>query len=504
MYQSGGKQYYKILSSVGFLTIVASDQLLKMLLANHFGPADFGVYSIGLSLMFFFTTLILFSSEQVILRYVSKNRDNHSLHSSFFLFSLFLIVFGWLICWVSVKTVINFSTLFELSKDQVELIHKFIVMTLPFAVLRLIWSYNRALGENKKYFFNKFIIYELSVIMLYCATILADFSLAKMIYIQLFLISILALFILLKDIAFKRITIIAEILKKVGFKFFKISGYLTFSFLIAELRKRLDIFILAASLSKETLGIYSFCILLSRFPILIQTSFNQFLLPTIMLAKKTDSTELIKDRYSFIQEINTLLSLPLLLYVMLDPVTILSFFGKSYSGNNAQILLAVFSAINLFVIFAGPWGQILIAEGMVKLTFILSSLAFIISVTGFIVLIPQIGIYGAMLTVGLTLIIINLLGALYVASKYKIYPLTAKGKNYLLCYLFVCVTVLGVANFLLGFGLIMFFTAIFVSYFIGISMFYFICQGNDYRAFVSFKALLPVIGISDKKNNNNV
>ena len=414
--------------------IVAVEQLSRILLANHYGPGQFGVYNIGMSLYLVSTVFILFGSEQVLLRNLSENRNNRELRESYLLLSFFMTIVLFCIFIIFSYFAINIEILFSLTKEDSTVIYYFLWMVLPIAFLRIIWAQNRALGENKKYFFNKFIYYELIIIIIYLTGIYFDISLNNLILLQLMFVGMLAVCFAWKEIIPiinpSRMMSLNKILKD----YYAIAGNMTFSLFMAEVRKRLDIIILAAWLSKEQLGVYSFCLLLSRFPTLIQASFNQFLLPTMVLARQRGDKEFIQDRYSLVQEVNMLISIPILFYFMCMPADVLNVLGKSYSSVDASHILAAFAMIYLFVIFAGSWGQVLIAENKTSVTSVLSALALIINLAGLFVLVPWLGASGAVITVGITLIISNFIGTIFVISKYHILPVDKNGFAYIVIH----------------------------------------------------------------------
>jgi O-antigen/teichoic acid export membrane protein len=130
--------------------------------------------------------------------------------------------------------------------------------------------------------------------------------------------------------------------------------------------------------------------------------------------KKTDLISLMNKSI----KLNFLLTFPLILFLLIFPKFVLSFFGDNYrASSNVLIIILLGQIIN---VFSGSVGVYLNMTGRQLIFQRILIVTLIINVIFNLTLIPIYGMLGAAISTSISLIIWNISGVLYVYKKDKI------------------------------------------------------------------------------------
>lgn len=197
-----------------------------------------------------------------------------------------------------------------------------------------------------------------------------------------------------------------------------VSTPMTISFLALLIMQSVDIIILKNYYEYSIVAYYGVVMRVSFLIGVVLMSINAIISPQISKLYFADhKNDLLKLMNKSIM-LNFILTCPLILFLLLFPKLVLSFFGDNYeNSSNVLIIILLGQVIN---VFSGSVGVYLNMTGRQKIFQLILLVTLVINVILNFVLIPFYGMTGAAISTTISLIIWNLSGVYYIYQKDKI------------------------------------------------------------------------------------
>lgn len=406
---------------IGKMAYTVSLFFINFILGRLLGPSKLGTFSLVktifqvftfISLFGFYNTINRFSPEYKELR--QKNKLN-ALAGTTLKFTFILSIF-------SIVTV-NLSSNFLASQFKDLLFEKMIrifIIGLPFYVIsRILIAFTTSFHTTKfeALIENTLVPLTQTLILFINLKIGLDWVGIPIAYLFGYIIGFVASVITGK---FSRINTINY---RKAFKLFE-QKYIFYSipiFLhntILFLIRWIDTLILGIFSTSKKIGIYSVVLNITNIPAIILTATNTIFFPIIsgFLAQK--KWHLVKETYSKVINILTLIVLPITILTINFGTNIVKVFGNEFSAST--LLIAILATGVFFNVFSGPIDYTLNAIDRPKLILINSTVALIVNLTLNLILIPKYDIIGAAIANSTSIIVQNYLGIaeLYLIKKF--------------------------------------------------------------------------------------
>ena len=195
-------------------------------------------------------------------------------------------------------------------------------------------------------------------------------------------------------------------------KILRVSIPMTLSFLSLLLMQQLDLILLKEYSAYENLAYYGVAVKISMMLNIALVAVNQVVGPQLAEFYYKKDKKGLKDIVEKSIILNTALSLPVMIIVLMMPETILSVFGSNYIlAKDALIILLIGQALNAMM---GSTDLYLNMTGKQNYFQKIIFIALIINVILNFVLIPQFGMIGAAIATAISLVFWNILGVIYI------------------------------------------------------------------------------------------
>lgn len=188
----------------------------------------------------------------------------------------------------------------------------------------------------------------------------------------------------------------------------------------------LDILVLGAMRSAEEVGLYSVGLLFATVLLIVPELFLPVSFPHIINMYARDETERARRLVQRVSSWLTIVLIFMALWIALvGRDVLLLFFGESYEGGWLVVQLLLVGS--LFVSMSQPSARILSMVKRTNLIFVINFIALACAVTGYILLIPRYGLYGAAATTTISLTVRSLLLEAGAAREFRFSALALGG-----------------------------------------------------------------------------
>ena len=386
--------------------------------------------------------------------------------------------------WATIKTSLKVSlllsiilsfTLFFLSPKIANLFHKsslitpirILAFTVPLMVLsNLLISILRGLEDVKgKIYFQNIFPFGIKIILL-GFVILLGLSFRGVLY--SYLISSLLTLVLIIHYAKKKISPFipktsasSPILAKELIAFsLPLLGTSIFTMIMGWT----DTIMLGYFKSADVVGLYNVALPLSRFIALPLGALAFIYLPIASQLYAQGKLKEMKGLYATVTKWTFFVTLPVLLYMLLVPKSILSLlFGKKYIGASIALQLLV---VGEFVhTFLGPNGMTMISLGRTNIILFCTLISALSNIILNLLLIPKYGLAGAAFASSISLLLANILRSVFLFKFVKIHPFKGSYLKLIIAMGFIMLLLLLLfqSNFIINLNIfILFFIIIFV------------------------------------------
>jgi len=411
---------------VGMLIYILLEFITRVIIARNTTQDEYGVFSIGFVLLYFFVIASCLGLTGGAARYIAyfrgKGENNKvkgvisstvqlSVIASLFCFSLFFFSADFL------------TALFHLEQTSVL---KIFALAVPFFVAieilaSIFLGFDRV---HEKVYFRDVLMNMLKVSFI-AFVIVLGYSFLEIIYAYLLSIviaSIVFIIYAVKKLPLKKIS--ADPAMKDLLLF---SLPLLATSILSIIILRMDTLMLGYFKTAAIVGLYNAAHPISQLITVFLMSLAFIYLPIASQLYSKNLMGEIRRNYAILTKWIFSATLPFFLIIFLFPEVILDFFfGSAYV--NARFTLQILS-IGMFIhVFLGPNAVTLIVIGRTKLNMIDDLIGAITNITLNLFLIPTLGIIGAAIASAISLAVINALKSVQIFQMHKIHPFT---KNYL-------------------------------------------------------------------------
>lgn len=201
-------------------------------------------------------------------------------------------------------------------------------------------------------------------------------------------------------------------------KIIRISFPMSFSLISLLIMQSFDVFIIERYLSFEYVAFYSSAIKITTGIGLILTTINSVIAPDLSKLFFSRRQEELKKLIEESTMLNFYLTVPLVFLVYIFSGDILNLFGPNYT--QATLALKIMVVAQVLNAFCGSVGYYLNMTGKENAYLKMLLLALALNIVLNLLLIPKYGIEGAATATGLSLILWNFIGVIYIYKKDKI------------------------------------------------------------------------------------
>jgi O-antigen/teichoic acid export membrane protein len=412
--------------------------LYRVVIARHFGPEVYGLYSLAVIIVSWFVIFSVFGLNSGILRYIPFYRGKREtnkiryLFKSVFTFLLFTsIVFGIILFFLSNfisvdvlhnSNLINFLKIFSLAVPLIILSQLFLFLILAFEKINWYSFIFNILQDFVKVFSLVILIFfGFGIKSIYFSYLLGIFSALLVVY----LVSRFTL----KSV-FKKHNLNKKEKSKVFREIFSYSWPLLFSGIASIILIWTDSFLIGYFLDAKNVGFYNSAIPIAMLLIIFSELFTKLFSPFITKEYSKDKKNIgsIKQLSKQVGKWIFLLNLPILLLILIFPSQIIQIlFGSQYIvAENSLRFLSIgmfFSA--LFTISQ----RLIVMIGKSKTILVDTIIISIINISLNIFLIPRYGISGAAFATMISVLLLNLLFMIQANNYLSIIPLRRKMKK---------------------------------------------------------------------------
>ena len=405
----------------------AASFLFGIYAARVLGPADFGLYSLGLAVFNVLSILSLCGLDNGLVRFIALflGEGDRSRIKGTVLFGLVLVISVGVIIGLLLFIFSGFLSDQVFHKPGLTAVLQWFALGLPlFGGASVFWAVLQGF-QNMKYLVGVKNVLEPSVRLIAVALLfLAGFKLEAVLWSHLlaWTISLAAAFFLAAKLSpllkgdvrsvveAKRVFYFSLPLLLVGFLNIGIS--------------RTDRLLLGYFRGSQEVGLYSAAFQTATLLMMILQSFNTIFAPMISdLFNRHEKTKL-EALFKAVTKWVLTAALPLFGVFVLFPEKVLALFGAQFTpGSGCLIILSSAQLINCLT---GPVGYMLIMSGHPKVEFLNNLVIFLLEFGLALVLIPRYGIVGAAVAAGLALSLVNGMRLVEVLRILKMHPYTAR------------------------------------------------------------------------------
>lgn len=432
--QSSTTMYSKGMEKIlqgGGLFLLASffgnglNYLFGIFIARNLGSEQFGLYSIGLTviniLLFIVpvgmdTAIIKFSSEQ--LSYGEELKATNTIFNALILVGFLSFVFSFILAVAAVPL-----SVVLLKKSGLVAVLLFFAFIFPFSSIEnLLINAIQAFQALRVIIFIKYIWEPLGKFILTGLFFGLGYGLNGL------LLSLLVTFIvsfLIALTAVRRLTglTIGNIPRwdfQTILQLLRFSSPLMITNIFGVIATRMDILILGYWVSSEKVGYYTAAFQTSAILSLVLSAFTQLFSPLVAGALTKNSRQSLIELYQGVSRWSLTISLPVFLLIIIFGQDVLSLFGKDFSEGNPSLILL--SIGQLTAALLGSSSTILLMSGhsrhIMWNTIVLDSLL----IASIFLLVPYMGLLGPALAVSVKVVLSGIIGVIQVWIIHRILP----------------------------------------------------------------------------------
>lgn len=425
-----------VIAFVGMLIYMSLGFITRVIIARNTTQSEYGVFSIGFVLLYFFVITSCLGLQVGAPRYIAyfrgKGENNKvkcvifstvqlSVIASLFCFSLFFFSADFL------------TALFHLQQSSVL---KIFALAVPFFVIieilaSIFMGFSRV---HEKVYFRDVLMNILKVSFI-AFVIILGYSFLEMIYAYLLSIVIGSIAFILYSIKKLPVGITntdsgdntdADHVTKDLLLF---SLPLLVTYVLSTIFLQMDTLMLGYFKTAAIVGLYNAALPVSQLIPIFMTSLIFIYVPIASQLYSKNLMGEIRRNYAILTKWIFSAALPFFLIVFLFPEAVLNvLFGSAYTQTSVALALRIL-AVGMFIpVFLGPNAATLIVIGKTQLNLIDNLIGAIVNVALNLLLIPTLGIIGAAIAAAISIGLTSTLISLQIFRIHKIHPFT---RNYL-------------------------------------------------------------------------
>lgn len=365
-----------------------------VIVARYLSLSDFGLVSLGRTLMIFATLISLFGLDKGISRYLPREKNTASKRDIMSSATQMAFGVGLLSTAILYFLIPQISRTFSLGKSE-DILQIFII-SIPILIgFRIILGGIRGTEKALPRVYSQHIARPASNIIIIAVVIIFDLKTSGVAWsypLSYIIGGFVALYFLTNQVPIRLLKIYDQ---EAYMKLISFSAPLVVSGLMYRVLSDIDVFLLGyLTTSLDTVGIYKIIYPFSSLLLLILTAFGYMALPIISKLDSEGKNEEIQDTYLLVSKWTFLFSLPITIIMLFFPETLISLtFGEKYlPGTVAFQILVVGFSIHTMV---GPNGNTLQAIGNSKALMYCNLVAAVVNIALNFILISEMGIEGA-------------------------------------------------------------------------------------------------------------
>jgi O-antigen/teichoic acid export membrane protein len=433
-----------IITLFGAVIGKGSEYLTKVVIGRYLGPELFGIFNLGLGILFFLSTICIMELTSAVIRFSAIYNSEKKLQS---IREVVIVTLGislglGLILCITMLIFRQDIAVNIFKEKQIGSVIMIMSFALPFIVIN-------------QYFYNFLISIKRFTTMIFCREILSKTGRLAIVGFALYLgcnvIGITVVYLVIFSVmgmygtvylikyfrpSTKRIvTKTQSTYDRTSKEIFLYSWPLSMSAIIVALISKIDIFAVGYFLNMEDLGIYSAAYTLAfivHFPVY---NFNEVFIPIASELYHQGRLSRIDELYKANVIWLFYLMFPLLVVMFLEAHNFILFtFGEEYVRGvyGVRILL-----VSIFIRFLeGPWSAIIQATGRTKIVLPLRIIHLLLLAFLNIYLIPRYGVLGAVFATAFSMISLSCLRLIYLWKDFLISPFT---RRLIIYIVFVCI-----------------------------------------------------------------
>ncbi|WP_179344633.1 MATE family efflux transporter [Winogradskyella ursingii] len=394
---------------------------LSLFITNYYSASNVGAYDFSKSILSLFGTFCLLGMNESIIYYSGYLKGKKIIGSLFVIHKkMVLILLSISLLILLVYNLWSFSLVdkfFDTPDINVLILKTFsILFFYGITILNIDTLRGLNMIELSEYLRNifRFIFFLIAVVLFHFFQIkveIVDVFLLNFIFLAL----ITSLILLSVKSQFKRVTRI----KNISFKKIFLRSYpMSVSLVSLLLMQSVDVIILKKYNDYDVIAHYSIAIKITTAISLVLSSVNAVYAPKIAEMFSLRKFEELKIQLKASTRLIFILTIPIIIFLFLFSNFILKLFGKEYMNASTTLLvLLVGQSINAF---CGSVGMYFNMTGKQNVYQIILVLAFVINLILNLILIPKYNMIGAALATSFSLILWNILGAIYLFKKDKV------------------------------------------------------------------------------------
>lgn len=395
--------------------------------ARVLGPADFGLYSLGLAVFNVLSILSLCGLDNGLVRFIALflGEGDKSRIKGAIQFGLGVVLSAGLAVGLFLFLSSRILSEYVFHKPELTAVLRWLALGLPlFGGMSVFWAVLQGF-QNMKYLAGVKNVLEPSVRLIAVALLfLAGYRLEAVLWSHLlaWTVSLAAAFFLAVKLSPLLKSDIRPVMEAKRIFYFSLPLLLV-GFLNIGI-SRSDRLLLGYFRGSQEVGLYSAAFQTATLLMMILQSFNTIFAPMISdLFNRHERTKL-ETLFKAVTKWVLTAALPLFGIFVLLPEKVLGLFGTPFT--QASACLIILAAAQLINCLTGPVGYMLIMSGHPKMEFLNNLVIFLLEFGLALVLIPRHGIVGAAVAAGLALSLVNGMRLVEVLRILKMHPYTAR------------------------------------------------------------------------------
>ena len=422
----------------------------QMLLGRFLGVAQYGLFSLSLSIVSLLATFSVFGLFAALPRFIPFHlgKGEKDVVKSSIDFSLIFVL--------CISTFISFFIFLFAKNIAVDIFHdaqlefplRLFIICLPFIAISNIFQ---AIIQSFKAVTYRLLIYDVGIriskMAVFIPLILAGYMLfgAIFAYLVATIFTIVVSFLVIRRKLFvdhrqyKKVHIARQLL---SFAWpLSLTG-ITFLFI-----SQTDVLLIGYYLSSVDVGIYVPALTIARFLTFVGSAFGYIFLPVVsgLFAKRKASD--IKSLFKSTSKWMFVLVFPMFLFLVLFPKEVITIlYSNEFAGGYFVLAILAFGVFSN--VFTGMTGSILIGSGRPRLNLICEIVAAVTNVSLNLLLIPLYGILGAAIATSISYLSRNFMSLIFVYKTNGMQPYTRKYLGILISGVVGLFVVFGVKSYL--------------------------------------------------------
>ena len=406
--------------------------IFKLIAARHFGPEDYGWFSLALALILVSGNISDLGMQQSIARFIpffQEKNEKKKLNYAIKFGAKISIIASLILALLIIIGSSRISKSLNGGSDFTVLLISF-AFVVPFVVA---FNYLQGILRGMKdmrmmAISNNFFVWGPRLALLRLILILkADIESIVLAYYASYIIGVIAVWLYIK----KKVLLFEEV------EFFtpsyrdlvlskQLIAYslpLAFSGISNVLRQRFDVIFIGIFQNAFQVGLYNVALPLAMLMTVLLVAINRITLPVIAGLFRRESEKEMEHIYRLLAKWTLMITLPIFFLMLLFPEKVIYItFGERYvEAANALRFLSIGFFINAI---SGSFGEYLQSYSKTKSILIISVTGTGINIILMLLLIPQFGIEGAAIACTLSLVYISLLGNAFLYHYKRILPIS--------------------------------------------------------------------------------